>query len=268
MSERGDGTAGELVRYTVDAGFATITLDSPANRNAISLQLLAELRAALAAAGADPGVRAVVLTHTGNTFSAGGDLAEAGKLGRDPVELLAQSTRDMAALLREIVALPKPVIAKVDGNVRAGGMGILTACDIAVAGPSSTFGLTEARIGVAIAIISLTVLHRMDSRAASRYVLTSETFGPDEAQANGTITIAASDTDSTVAALLAELGKQSPQGLAESKAVLGRDLLAVIDRDADELCAMSARLFTTDEAREGIMALFQRRPASWALNPR
>ncbi|CAM2847882.1 enoyl-CoA hydratase family protein [Skermania piniformis] len=258
--------AEQLVRYATDAGFATVTLDSPKNRNAISLQLLAELRAALAAAAADPDVRAVVLTHTGTTFSAGADLSEAGRTGTDPAELLARSARDMAALLREIVAHPKPIVAEVNGNVRAGGMGIVAACDIAVAGPTSTFGLTEARLGVAIAIISLTVLHRMDARAAGRYVLTSEIFGPAEAQATGLITMVAEHPESAVRALLAELGKQSPQGLAESKRVLARDLLDAFDRHADELCDTSARLFATDEAREGITAMFQRRPARWVLS--
>ncbi len=253
------------VRYEVDGAFATITLDSPHNRNAISLRLLDELRSALRSSAADPAVRAVVLTHTGGTFSAGGDLSEAGSSGRNPAELLQESTRNMASLLREIVSHPKPVIAKIDGHVRAGGMGIVCACDLAVAGPKSTFALTEARIGVAISIISLTVLNRLSARAASRYVLTSETFGPAEAEANGLITIAAQETSDAVAGLLEQFGKASPQGLAESKRLLTRELLAAFDTHADDLAALSARLFVSDEGREGITAFLQRRQPSWAL---
>jgi enoyl-CoA hydratase len=161
-------------------------------------------------------VRAVVLDHTGGTFCAGADLAEAA--GRDLGDVAVDRARELTQLLRRILKLPMPVIAAVDGHVRAGGLGLVGACDIAVAGQSSTFALTEARIGVAPSIISLTLLPKMTARAASRYFLTGEKFGAAEAADMGLITIAADDVKSAVTSLTAAIGKASPQGLAASKA--------------------------------------------------
>ncbi|MBK3547662.1 enoyl-CoA hydratase-related protein, partial [Streptomyces sp. MBT60] len=153
-----------LIVRTGERGIATLTLDSPANRNALSAALVGELRDALADCAADETVRAVVLAHTGSTFCAGADL----KAPPDPEAFVG--------LMREIVALPKPVVARVTGHVRAGGLGLLAACDIAVAGEASSFALTESRLGLAPAVISLTLLPRVDRTAANRYYLTGERF--------------------------------------------------------------------------------------------
>ena len=146
-----------LVEYTgpADSGgpFARLTLNSPHNRNALSTALVKQLHQGLRDAASDPAVRVVELGHTGGTFCAGADLSEAG--GGDPFDMAATRAREMTALLRAIVESPLPVIAAINGHVRAGGFGLVGACDIAVAGPRSTFALTEARIGVAPAIISL-----------------------------------------------------------------------------------------------------------------
>ncbi|WP_009474627.1 MULTISPECIES: enoyl-CoA hydratase family protein [unclassified Rhodococcus (in: high G+C Gram-positive bacteria)] len=255
-----DVEADRYVRYEVNRGFATLTLDSPHNRNAISGRLVDELLQGLRDAAADNDVRGVVLTHTGSTFCAGADLSEtSGDVG--------SRTRQMAALLRAIVELPKPVIARIDGHVRAGGMGLVGACDIAVAGPRSTFALTEVRLGLAASIISLTVLPRIDSRAASRYLLTGEKFGAHEAEAIGLISESAEDPEDTVQELLDQLRQASPQGLAESKTLTTRSVLADFDRYTDELTAQSARLFESEEAREGMMAFLQKRPPRWASGP-
>ena len=131
----------ELIHLGVDGGIATVTLDSPHNRNALSRQLVAELTDRLRAASEDGAVRAVVLTHTGTTFSAGADLSEAST---GPMTGTASA---LLALIRLIVDVRQPVIAKIDGNVRAGGIGLIGACDIAIAGPRSTFAITEARLG-------------------------------------------------------------------------------------------------------------------------
>jgi enoyl-CoA hydratase len=259
-------TSAPYVRYEVSGGFATVTLDSPHNRNAISSRLVGELRQALADAAADDTVRGVVLTHTGGTFCAGADLAEASATpDADPAELSARRTAQMIDLLRAFLELPKPIVARVDGHVRAGGMGLVGACDLVVAGPASTFALTEARLGLAASIISLTVLPRLTSRAAGRYFLTGEKFGPGQAEAIGLVTIAADDPGATVGGLLAALRQGSPQGLAESKKLTTARVLADFDRDAAELAAQSARLFGSEEAREGMTAFFQKRPPRWAL---
>jgi enoyl-CoA hydratase len=260
-----------LVEYAVDKHVARLTLNSPHNRNALSTTLVNQLHQGLQDAAADPAVRAVVLGHAGNTFCAGADLSEgsATKLsqGADPAEMAAERAREMAALLRAIVASPLPVIVAIDGHVRAGGMGLVGACDIAVAGPRSTFALTEARIGVAPAIISLTLLPKMSARAAARYYVTGETFDATTAAAIGLITFAVNtgaDVDAAVASLVADIGRASPQGLAASKALTTAAILDGFDRDAERLSAESARLFVSDEAREGMLAFLQKRTPQWA----
>ncbi|OBG31993.1 MULTISPECIES: enoyl-CoA hydratase family protein [Mycolicibacter] len=246
-------------------GSARLTLDSPHNRNALSSKLVAQLHAGLRDAAADPNVRVVVLGHTGSTFCAGADLSEAtGDPDASPGDLAADRAREMAALLRAIVECPRPVIAAVDGHVRAGGMGLVGACDLAVAGPASTFALTEARIGVAPSIISLTLLPKLAPRAAARYYLTGEKFGAVEAAAIGLITLATDDVGAAVADLVANLRLGSPQGLAASKALTTAAVLAGFDRDAEPLSVASARMFVSDEAREGMLAFLQKRPPSWA----
>jgi enoyl-CoA hydratase len=244
--------------------YARLTLDSPHNRNALSTTLVSQLHQGLRDAAADPAVRAVVLGHIGGTFCAGADLAESSAASAaSPFDLAADRARELTALLRSIVESPLPVIAAINGHVRAGGMGLVGACDIAVAGPRSTFALTEARIGVAPAIISLTLLPKMSARAAARYFLTGETFSPTEAAAIGLITIAADDVDAAVASLIADVSRGSPQGLAASKALTTAAVLAAFDRDAERLSVDSARLFVSDEAREGMLAFLQKRPPRW-----
>lgn len=170
----------------------------------------------------------------------------------------------MLTLLRSILELPKPVIGRIDGHVRAGGMGLVGACDIVVAGPASTFAVTESRLGLAASIISLTVLPRLDQRSASRYLLTGEKFGQHEAESIGLVTAASQDTGESINELLGTLRQCSPQGLAESKWITTRSVLAGFDRDGEEMIAQSARLFSSDEAREGMMSFLQKRPAAWA----
>jgi enoyl-CoA hydratase len=252
-----------LVEYAVDGQVARLTLNSPHNRNALSSTLVGQLHQGLRDAADDPAVRVVVLGHTGNTFCAGADLSEGSAASADPAEATAQRSREMATLLRAIVESPRPVIVAVDGHVRAGGMGLVAACDIAVAGPRSTFALTEARIGVAPAIISLTLLPKLSARAAARYYLTGETFDATTAASIGLITMAADDVDAAVALLVADIGRGSPQGLAASKALTTAAVLDGFDRDAERLSAESARLFVSDEAREGMLAFLQKRPPSW-----
>jgi enoyl-CoA hydratase len=255
-----------LVHYTVEGSVARLTLDSPDNRNALSTGLVNQLHQGLTDAAEEAGVRAVVLDHTGGTFCAGADLTEAA--GRDPGDLAVDRARELTHLLRRILKLPMPVIAAVDGHVRAGGLGLVGACDIAVAGPASTFALTEARIGVAPSIISLTLLPKMTARAAGRYFLTGEKFGAAEAADIGLITMASEDVRATVASLTDAIGKASPQGLAASKALTTASILEAFDRGADELTEQSARLFVSEEAREGMMAFLQKRTPRWiAANP-
>jgi enoyl-CoA hydratase len=251
-------TDAELVHLMVDGGIATITLDSPHNRNALSSQLVAELTDRLRAAGDDASARAVVLTHTGSTFCSGADLAEArsGSMGGTASTLLG--------VVRAIIDLGKPVIAKIDGNARAGGLGLIGACDIVVAGPRCSFALTEVRLGLAPAVISVALLPRMDERAAARYYLTGETFDSSEAVRVGLVTIATANVDEALAAIAGQLLLGSPQGLAESKRLTNAHVREAIDRNGDRMVELSARLFASEEAHEGMVAFLERRPPRWA----
>jgi enoyl-CoA hydratase len=242
-----------LVPTTHERGITTLTLDSPANRNALSASLVDELGRALDRYGKDPSVRAVVLTHTGSTFCAGADL----KAPASPYAFVA--------LLRQIAELPKPVLARVDGHARAGGLGLLGVCDMAFATLSSDFAFSEVRIGVAPAVISIPLLPRMDPRAASRYFLTGEVFAGTRAQEVGLLTEAAPDVDVALAPVLDALRRASPQGLAESKRLLTAAMRNAFDRDEEDLVQRSAALFASAEAREGVTAHLERRDPAWLL---
>ena len=198
------------------------------------------------------------LTHNGTTFCAGADLSEASQGG------MASGTQRVIALLRSIIELRKPVVGSIDGHVRAGGLGLVGACDIVLAGPKSTFAFTEVRLGLAPAMISLTTLPRMDPRAASRYFLTGETFDAATAARIGLVTEAVEDIDAGTMAVLEALRAASPQGLRETKPLLTPQLLAGFDARAQELAELSARLFGTDEAAEGMAAFLSKRPPAWA----
>ena len=248
-----------LVHYSADRGMARIALDSPRNRNALSAALVEQLTGALTEAGADDTVRAVELTHTGSTFCAGADLAEASQGG-----MQAGATR-LLSLLRDIVTLPKPVVGSIDGHVRAGGLGLVGACDIVLAGPASTFAFTEVRLGLAPAAISLTTLPRMDPRAASRYYLTGETFDATTAARIGLITEAVDDIGAGTLAVLDALRACSPQGLRETKPLLTAGIVNAFEARAQALAEQSARLFASDEAAEGMSAFLAKRPPSWAV---
>ncbi|MFE7812791.1 enoyl-CoA hydratase family protein [Streptomyces sp. NPDC057433] len=234
-------------------GVETLSLDASERRNALSAALVGELADALTDAGRDADVRAVVLTHTGNTFSAGADL-------RDP-----PTPQALTGLLRHIVELPKPVVARVTGHVRAGGLGLLGACDVAAASDTATFAFTEVRIGVAPAVVSLPLLPRADPRALARYSLTGERFDAAEAVRAGLLTVSGEDVDQVLAPVLDGLRRAAPEALAETKRLLTARVLETFDRDAADLTALSARLFASATAREGMTAFLERRDPQWAV---
>ena len=245
----------ELVRYVVEGARATITLDSQHNRNALSRRLVFELFGALEAAEADREVRVVAITAAGPVFCSGADLSEATAEGMQDAALT------IVGLQRLIVTMSKPVVTRVHGAVRAGGLGIVAASDIVIALDDSTFALTEVKLGLAAAIISLTVHARMNPRAASLTTLGGLVFDGTQAAAYGLVTeaVPAIALNARMAEVCAELATGSPQGLRESKAILNRDLVARIDAHGSEMAELSARLFASDEAREAMAAFLNRR---------
>ncbi len=245
----------ELVHYAVDGAVATVTLDSPHNRNALSRQLVTELAARLAEAEADAAVLVVLLRSSGRVFCSGADLSEASSGGME------EGTRAIVALQRAIVASAKAYVVEVAGPVRAGGIGLVAAADVAVVSEEATFALTEVKLGLAAAIISLTVHHRMTPRAAALATLGGEVFGGAEAAAGGLVTkaVPGDALADEVAAVCASLATGAAQGIRESKRVLNRDLLARIDAHGEELAELSTRLFASEEAREAMTAFLSRK---------
>jgi enoyl-CoA hydratase/carnithine racemase len=244
----------ELVRHEVTDAVAILTLDSPHNRNALSRQLVTELVEGLETAEADPAVKAVLIAAVGRVFCSGADLSEASSGGMD------EGARRIVELQRLIAAMDKPVVTRVYGAVRAGGIGIVAASDIAIAASDATFALTEVKLGLAAAIISLTVHHRMTPRAAALTTLGGEVFTGDQAASYGLVTTAvpADGLDAEVARVCASLTTGAAQGLRESKRILNRDLVARIDAHGAELADLSARLFASDEAQRAMTAFLSR----------
>ncbi|MGY4769538.1 enoyl-CoA hydratase-related protein [Kribbella sp. CWNU-51] len=245
----------ELVQLDVTDGVATITLDSPHNKNALSQQLTGELLERLDSAGNDELVRVIVIRSALDVFCSGADLSEATTVG------MGVGAQRMVDVQRAIVANPKPVVARVAGPVRAGGIGIVAAADISIAGESATFALTEVRLGLAAATISLTVLPRLTDRAASYTFLTGNGFDGTEAARLGLVTRAVPDQDLDVRvdAVVQALLKGAPQGLRESKKLLNRELLADIDARGKDLAGLSADLFGSPAAQEAMLAFLNRK---------
>jgi enoyl-CoA hydratase/carnithine racemase len=246
----------ELVHYDVADRIATITLDSPHNRNALSRRLLTELFDRLERADQDD-VLAVVLKSSGRVFCSGADLSEASTT---PME---EGARAIVRLQRAILALSKPVVTVVEGAARAGGIGIVAASDVVITAEDATFALTEVKLGLAPAVISLTVFPRLTPRAAALTALGGEVFTGSEAVAYGLVTkaVPAGQLDAAVAEVVGQLATGAAQGLRETKKLLAADLIRRIDEQGEELVALSAGLFGSDEARDAMVAFLNRKAA-------
>jgi methylglutaconyl-CoA hydratase len=251
-------TDGTVLQVQVASGVARLTLDSPANRNALSRAMRAQLKQALTEAFADDAVRVVVLDHTGRVFCSGMDLSEAA--GGSAAD---QGVHEFPDLLQLIWSAPKPVIAAVRGPARAGGVGLAAACDVVVAGASASFAFTEVRIGVVPAVISAVCRPRMLPHAVHRLMLTGEVFDAGTAAAGGLVDLAVADDelDATVASQVTALAAGAPTALAETKRLLrsGTDLAG----EFPALLELSARFFAGEEGQEGIAAFREKRPARW-----
>jgi methylglutaconyl-CoA hydratase len=257
-----DSDQAVLVRADDSGGVRTITLDSPRNANALSTALLAQLRAALEVAMSDPGVRVVLLTGAGKVFCAGADLKEART---NP----AGAPGLMTGVIELLWDSSKPVICRVNGAARAGGIGLVAACDIAVATENASFAFTEVRIGVVPAVISVPCLRRIPSRAAAEYFLTGEVFDARRAVEIGLLTraVAAGDLDAEVVRYAGMLLRGAPGALAGTRGVL-RDVPAEAFADGLRMMAqLSGKYFGSDEAREGMAAFAAKRDPAWVAPP-
>lgn len=245
---------GELVRLTNVDGVATITLDSQHNRNALSKRLVAELDEAI---NESSGARAIVLRHEGPAFCAGADLKERSDDGGAP------DSRPFVSILERLMDSPAPTIAEVHGAVRAGGIGLMASCDLVVVDSSVSFALTEVRIGVAPAIISVPILRRVPPGKIAAAMLTGEQFDAHEARSIGLVTHVTDDVDATVTALCNGIRAGAPRAVRETKRMLHHVPGLERSQGFAEMSALSEELFGSPDAAEGMQAFRDKRPPVW-----
>jgi methylglutaconyl-CoA hydratase len=245
-------------------GVLTVTLADEANRNALSARLVGELSEALDAADADPKVRVVVLTNRGRVFCAGADLSErsAGTPGGDDRPAAVRRPED---LFGRFARSPKPYVGRIAGHCVAGGMGLAAAMDISIAADDARFGFTEVRVGVAPAVISVVCLPKLRPADARAAFLRGTRFPAADAARMGLINAAvpADRLDGEVAAAVDDLLAGGPGALAASKRLLAEVPGMPVNEAFSWTGALSAELFAGDEARAGMLAYLEKRPAPW-----
>jgi methylglutaconyl-CoA hydratase len=251
----------DVVQTAIADRVMTITLADEARRNALSPDLTNALVDAFQAADADPEVRVVVLTNLGRVFCAGANLTE-------------QSSRTAAApdavrkpddLFGHIRRSPKPYVGRIAGHCVAGGMGLAAALDISIASDEARFGFTEVRVGVAPAVVSVVCLPKLRPADARSAFLRGNRFPAAEAARIGLINAAvpAADLDGEVDAVVQDLLAGGPNALAAAKQLLTQVPAMSVDDAFAWTAELSARLFASDEGKEGMTAYLEKRPARW-----
>ncbi len=253
----------EPVRYEVAGRVATITLDRPESRNRLDAAGMALLADLLDRAAADDDVRVVVLTGTGSTFCAGADMSAA--MAQDADGFTGTGPAALVRVLTTMLDLPKPIVGRIQGHVAGGGNGLVAACDLAIASSDARFAFSEVRIGVAPAVISVVCLQVMHRRDAQELLLTGERVDADRVLRAGLVTsvVHPEGLDGAVDGCVRQLLAGGPQALAGTKDLLRR--VPALDRDAGFALTAerSAALFASAEAREGMTAFLEKRPAAW-----
>ncbi len=253
----------ELVHFEVAGGVATVTLDSPANRNALSRALMAGLEKSLDAALADDRARLIVLTGAGPVFCSGADLKEIGTGGGSGQ---GAGPGGLVAILKSIWHSPKHVIARVGGPTRAGGIGLVAACDIAVSVDTATFAFSEVRVGVIPGIISVVTLPKLGLAKGMELFLTGDTFDAGEAVRLGLLNAAvpSDQLDDCIDRYAASILKGAPGALAGCKRLVREVPGMGLDPAFELTSKWSAEYFASEEAREGMAAFRETRPPRWA----
>jgi len=261
-------TSPTALSITTEGAIRTITLSRPDVRNAFNDEVIAELKIAFIEAGQADDVRCVVLAAEGPAFCAGADL--------NWMRRMADYTRDenladagqLAAMLRAIYECPKPTIARVQGDVFAGGVGLVAACDMAVSVDTATYCLSEVKLGLIPATISPYVIRAMGARASHRYFLTAERFSAAEAHRIGLVheVVGADALDAKVAELTSALVSASPNAVRACK----RLVQDVAEREIEDALvahtvAGIADIRSSAEGKEGVQSFLQKRKPSWLL---
>jgi methylglutaconyl-CoA hydratase len=256
------------VLTTVEAGVARVTLNRPEKRNALDRATIAALTAQLRQCATDAAVRVVQITGAGKAFCAGADLTEMQAQASASEASNLADAEQLAALLALLDSLPKPTLARVNGDGYGGALGLMAACDIVVAADSAKFAFTEVRLGIIPAVISPFVLGKIGESAARRYFLTAESLSAAALKGLGLVheVVAPHLLDATCTDIAEALLQGAPGAQAEAKLLI-RDVAHASARDRAAACsgtaARLARLRVQPEAQEGFSAFFNKRKPGW-----
>ncbi|HTZ98562.1 MAG TPA: enoyl-CoA hydratase-related protein [Terriglobales bacterium] len=253
------------ILLTIDSGVATITLNRPDKRNAISYELIDDLLAALNEVDRSS-ARVMILTGAGKAFCSGMDLENLKTLiGRAP-EQSRKDSETMARLFRSLYDFPKPTIAAVNGAAVAGGCGLATLCDFTIAAPEAKFGYTEVRIGFVPAIVSTFLLRQIGEKQARDLLLTGRIFDADEAYRMGLINemVAPEKLMQRANEIAAQLMENSPVSLAYTKRLLSDHAQHELDAQIQSAVKENAAIRATQDFREGVSSFLEKRKPNWS----
>jgi methylglutaconyl-CoA hydratase len=257
----------KTIATEVDSGVGVITLDRPERHNAFDDALLQDLVRALGSMSRDNSVRVVVLSAAGKSFCAGADLGWMSQSAQLSSEENQRDARVMAEMLKRLATMPKPTIARVQGPAYGGGVGLVAACDIAVATFDAQFSFSEVRLGIIPAVISPYVMAAMGVRHARRYMLTGERFSAAEAYRIGLIHEMVADDaalDVAVGQIVDALLKNGPRALAECKDLIRAVAWRPLDAELmDDTVRRIASARASEEGREGVAAFLEKRRPAW-----
>ena len=260
----------QAIRISAQGGVATVVLSRPDVRNAFNDEVIAELSQAFIQLGDDPQVRAIVLMAEGPAFCAGADLNWMRRMADYSREENEQDAEKLAFMLRTIYECPKPTIARVQGDVYAGGMGLVACCDMAVSVDTANYCLSEVKLGLIPATIGPYVIRAMGPRASHRYFLTAERFSAQQAQRIGFVheVVPADQLDATVSTWVQALLAASPNAIKECKKlvqyVADRDITRLLN---DHTVKAIADIRASDEGKEGVQSFLNKRKPAWMVNP-
>jgi len=257
----------ETLELGVDSrGVARIVMNRPEVFNAFNPQMIGELTACVQGCAADPAVRAIVLAGAGKAFSAGADVQWMKRAAQESLEWNEQEARRFADMLAVIASCPKPTLARAHGVALGGGVGLICACDIAIAPDDARFAVSEARLGVLPSVVAPYLINAIGQRQARRLALMANRIPAAEALRVGLVheVVPHAGLDAAVERWLGELLAGGPRAQAEIKTLFGQLQPGAITQEARELTVQTiARVRLSDEAREGFAAFLARRSPDW-----
>jgi methylglutaconyl-CoA hydratase len=254
----------KTVLYSETKGIATITLNRPDKRNAISYELIDDLIAALKQT-AGSSAQVTILTGAGKAFCSGMDMENLKQLTGRTHEQNLKDSETMASLFRTLYDFPKPTIAAVNGPAIAGGTGLATLCDFTLAVPEAKFGYTEVRIGFVPAIVSSFLIANIGEKRARDLLLTGRIFGAEEAQRLGLVNeiVAPEQLMARARELAGQLLENSPASLQATKRLLSSYTREQLDRQGTQAVQGNAQIRQTADFKEGITAFLEKRKPTW-----